>query len=322
MLWSRFPGMRPLSGSGDKRVLCLAAAVLATLFALMLPAPAVADSPGLVWTASIDGHDVRSANRSAPLELGASDQARVEINLDNRGTSEIRVRSVRIEGRVIGMAFFSYTTRLDIVLPPGDRTQRRFDIDISDLTHQATGLLPASVILIAPDRTAIADQSLAVDVPGSVVSVYGAFGLIMAGITAVVLAGLLVCHLSAAAATEPLAARPAVPARWSGYRARPHLHLVRDPAAGTERALVVAAAPALWWGRVPARLPVAFGSDVPAPFGARRSRGHRVSAPGPIARLMSKLAGRSPVASVLATRVHHSCSMTQDPPERLSGEPR
>jgi len=184
--------MRPLSGSGDKRVLCLAAAVLATLFALMLPAPAVADSPGLVWTASIDGHDVRSANRSAPLELGASDQARVEINLDNRGTREIRVRSVRIEGRVIGMAFFSYTTRLDIVLPAGDRTQRRFDIDISDLTHQATGLLPTSVILIAPDRTAIADQSFAVDVRGSMVSVYGAFGLIMAGITAVVLAGLLV----------------------------------------------------------------------------------------------------------------------------------
>ncbi len=173
-------------------MLCLSAAILATVFVLLMPTPALADQPGLVWTASIDGHDVKSANRNAPLELGASDQARVEIDLDNRGTSELRVRSVRIEGRVIGMAFFSYTTRLDIVLPPGDHTQRRFDIDISDLTHQATGLLPASVILIAPDRTSVADESLAVDVRGSVFSVYGAFGLIMAGITAVVLAALLV----------------------------------------------------------------------------------------------------------------------------------
>jgi hypothetical protein len=173
-------------------VRCLLAVIAATLFALMMPTSALADSPGLVWTASIDGHDLRSANRSAPLELGASDQARVEIDLDNRGTSEIRVRSVRIEGRVIGMAFFSYTTRLDIVLPPGDHTQRRFDIDISDLTHQATGLLPTSVILIAPDRQSIDDQAFAVDVRGSMISVYGAFGLIMAGITAVVIAGLLV----------------------------------------------------------------------------------------------------------------------------------
>jgi hypothetical protein len=190
--WSRFRGMRPRSGSGGSLVRCLLAAVLASLFALTMPTAAVADSPGLVWSASVDGHDVRSASRNAPLELGASDQARVEINLDNRGTSEIRVRSVRIEGRVIGMAFFSYTTRLDIVLPPGEHTQRRFDIDISDLTHQATGLLPTSVILIAPDRKSIDDENFAVDVRGSVVSVYGAFGLIMAGITAVVLAGLLV----------------------------------------------------------------------------------------------------------------------------------
>ena len=265
-------------------MLCLAAVILATLFALTMPAPAVADSPGLVWTASIDGHDVRSASRSAPLELGATDQARVEINLDNRGTSEIRVRSVRIEGRVIGMAFFSYTTRLDIVLPPGDQTQRRFDIDISDLTHQATGLLPASVILIAPDRKSIGDQSLAVDVRGSVVSVYGAFGLIMAGITAVVLAGLLVS----------IWRRQLPRNRWQrGLRFLPAglgIGLVLTFTLSATRLLVPSA---LWWlpllllcggGAFLLGYLLPVGSDGPAPSAPADSEATVVQPGGPIAR--------------------------------------
>ncbi len=59
-------------------------------------------------------------------------------------------------------------------------------MDISDLSSQATGLLPTSVIMISPERETLAKRDFAVDVQGSVVSVYGTFGLIMAGITAVV----------------------------------------------------------------------------------------------------------------------------------------
>lgn len=183
--------MGPGCGSGEKGALPILAVALSVLLVAGWVFPASAAPRGLVWSATIDGRDVASATANAPLELGASDQARVEIDLDNRGTSEQRVRSVRIEGRVMGMAFFTYTTRLDIVLSPGQRTQRRFDIDISDLTSQATGLLPTSMILIGPDRKAVDERSLAVDVRGSLASVYGVFGLIMAGISAVVLAGLL-----------------------------------------------------------------------------------------------------------------------------------
>jgi hypothetical protein len=164
-----------------------------TLLLALLPATAVAaPPPGLVWSATINGQDVEQSTPSQPVRLGESDQARVVVDLHNRGTSEIQVRSVRIAGRVMGMAFFSYTTRLDIVLPAGQSTQRRFDLDLSDLTREATGLLPATMSLIAPDRTEIDAKAFTVDVRGSVVSVYGAFGLVIAGITAVVLAGLLV----------------------------------------------------------------------------------------------------------------------------------
>ena len=182
-------GLRP--GSGGKRVRhLLTVIVAAALLALLAPLVA-ADPPGLEWSVSIDDRDLASVTRNDPLVLGTSDSARVRLILDNRGPTELLVRSIRIEGRVIGMAFFSYTTRLDIVLPPGQRTERRFDVDISDLSGQATGLLPTSVIMISPERETLAKRDFAVDVQGSVASVYGAFGLIMAGITAGVLAGLL-----------------------------------------------------------------------------------------------------------------------------------
>ena len=93
---------------------------------------------------------------------------------------------------MIGMAFFSYSTRLDVVLPPGTQTARQFDVDITDLTGQATGKLPATVSLIGPDRKVLDHQDFTVGVAGSMFSVYGAFGLIIAAITAIVLAGLLI----------------------------------------------------------------------------------------------------------------------------------
>lgn len=165
--------------------------LLAVLFVVLLVPAAAAEPPGLDWSVSIDGRDLDTVTRNDPLILGTSDSARVQLDLTNGGPTDLAVRSIRIEGEVIGLAFFSYTTRLDILLPAGQTTQRRFDIDISDLGQQATGLLPTKVIMIGPDREVIADQAFAVDVQGSMASIYGAFGLIMAGITAVVLAGLL-----------------------------------------------------------------------------------------------------------------------------------
>lgn len=180
-------------GRAVRRWLGRLLAVLVVAAFIVVPAsPASAeDPPGLEWSISIDGRDLDTVTRTDPLRLGTSDSARVQLDLTNGSPEELHIRSVRIEGQVIGMTFFSYTTRLDIVVPAGQQTQRRFDIDISDLSRQATGLLPTSAILIGPDRKMVAEKSFPVDVRGSALSIYGAFGLAMAGITAVVLAGLL-----------------------------------------------------------------------------------------------------------------------------------
>jgi hypothetical protein len=184
--------MSPARGSGEILVRRLAIAVAVMFVALVPSWSASAATPGLVWSASIDGRRVDTATPSAPIRLGGADQARIEVTLDNRSDRQLEVRSVRLEGRVIGMAFFSYSTRLDVVLPPGTRTARQFDVDITDLTGQATGKLPAAVSLVGPDRKVLDQQDFTVGVAGSMFSVYGAFGLIIAGITALVLAGLLV----------------------------------------------------------------------------------------------------------------------------------
>ena len=184
--------MSPLRGSGDGLFRRLAIAV-AMLFIVLVPAlPASAASPGLVWSATIDGRRIDTATPSVPIRLGAADQARIEVTLDNRSDRQLEVRSVRLEGRVIGMAFFSYSTRLDVVLPPGTQTARQFDVDMTDLTGQATGKLPATLSLVGPDRKVLDHRDFTVGVAGSMFSVYGLFGLIIAAITAVVLAGLLI----------------------------------------------------------------------------------------------------------------------------------
>jgi hypothetical protein len=178
------------AGTNTRARLFIAALLSMILVVLMAP-PAAADPPGLTWSVSINDRDLNSVTRNDPLVLGTSDSARVQLDLINDGPTELAVRSIRIEGEVIGLAFFSYTTRLDILLPASEQTERRFDIDISDLGQQATGLLPTKVIMIGPDREVVAERAFAVDVQGSMASIYGAFGLIMAGITAVVLVGLL-----------------------------------------------------------------------------------------------------------------------------------
>ncbi len=264
--------MSPVRGSGEILFRRLAIAV-AVLFVVLVPAsPASAATPGLVWSATIDGRQVDTATPSAPIRLGSADQARIEITLDNRSDRQLEVRSVRLEGRVIGMAFFSYSTRLDVVLPPGAQTARRFDVDITDLTGQATGKLPATVSLVGPDRTVLDHKDFTVGVAGSMFSVYGAFGLIIAGHHRDRARRAADRDLATSAAPQPLAARDQVPAGRGRDRSRAHLHRLGHRSAGAEPGLVAAGGAGLCGYCLPGRLS--------APGRCRTRRIRRIGAPG------------------------------------------
>ena len=146
--------------------------------------------PGVTWGATIDGHDVADAGGSDPIALPAGRDVRVNLAVRNDGPNPVNVRAVRLEGRVLGMSFYSFTTRVDLVVRSGATGDRAITLDLGELGDQAVGLIPARLSLLAPDRSVVAQQRVATDVRGSLISAYGLFGLAVAGIALVLVLGL------------------------------------------------------------------------------------------------------------------------------------
>jgi hypothetical protein len=134
---------------------------------------------------------VADVDTNKPLVLGRDSRTLVVLALTNTGSDPITVRAIRLEGRVMTMTFFRYNTRLDIELAPGASTERRFELELDDLTDQAVGLIPARLQLLDTNRKVLREDDFPVDVDGSPMSVYGLFGLAVAGITAILLGSLL-----------------------------------------------------------------------------------------------------------------------------------
>lgn len=172
-------------------------AVLAVLAVVAGPAVAVApaaraaDARSLSWSASLGDRDVGSATSNRPIVLDPGQGSLLTVNVRNTGTSPVTVRAAVLEGRVIGLPFFSYRTRLDLELAPGQADSRVVALDLSDLGDQATGLIPARIRLLGEQREVLANRPFVTDVRGRAMSVYGVFGLVVAVVTLVLLLGLV-----------------------------------------------------------------------------------------------------------------------------------
>ncbi|MGB5952475.1 MAG: hypothetical protein WBG57_08195 [Ornithinimicrobium sp.] len=162
------------------------------LISLGASAPALAQADNdLEWSVTINDRSVEEIDANEPLNLVPADGALVEVELANPGDSVVRVRNVRLDGQVMGLTMYNYTTRVDIEMPPNSITLRRIDLDLLDLSGQAVGLIPSRVQLLDDDRNVLLEESFPADVRGSANSVYGVFALAVAGITAVLFGTLL-----------------------------------------------------------------------------------------------------------------------------------
>jgi hypothetical protein len=169
------------------------ASLVLLLVGLALPTtPAYAASGDLQLRETVAGHSLKDAGANSPIALRPTDSAVVHVEVTNTGSSSVEVRAVRLDARVLGLAFFSYTTRVDLTLAPGATGTRTFALDLGDLDGQATGLLPAGLSLLGPDRSVLLRDTGTVDVKGKLTSVYGVFGLAVAAITALLLLTLCV----------------------------------------------------------------------------------------------------------------------------------
>lgn len=153
-----------------------------------MPGPARAGGSGLDLRGTVAGRTLADAGRNNPIVLRASTDAVVKVQVKNNTGSPVEVRSVRLDARVLGLAFVSYTTRVDLTVAPGATGTRTFSLDLGELRSQALGLLGARLSLLAPDRRVLVSDSGTVDVRGSLLSVYGVFGLAVAALTLLLMA--------------------------------------------------------------------------------------------------------------------------------------
>ncbi|MEY2431912.1 MAG: hypothetical protein QOC92_1637 [Acidimicrobiaceae bacterium] len=153
------------------------------------PSPSAADGE-ITFQATIDGRQLSEVSNNKPLELHARDTP-LELTVKNGSSQAVEVRYVALEGGITGFNFFSYVTRIDLQLAPGETGDRQFVLDLGDLDTHATGLLPSSFGLLDPNRSVMTQDDFTADVDGSLASAYGIFGVAIIAITGLLLAGAL-----------------------------------------------------------------------------------------------------------------------------------
>lgn len=168
----------------------LLGAAATVLVALVLAAPAGAANT-VDMTARLAGVDVGSPTETHPIRVDPKQPATLELTITNNGNEAITVRTVRIDGRVLGLTFFAYDTTINTRVDAHATESRTYSLDLTGLDGQATGLIPSRVQLLDSGRHVIAERSGVIDVRGSLKSVYGFFGFALLLLTSLSLAGSL-----------------------------------------------------------------------------------------------------------------------------------
>jgi hypothetical protein len=177
----------------------LAAVVVTGLLALVAvlaaPAASAAEHRSLDWSATLGGRDIGSATSTRPIRLEPAAGTVLTVHVKNTGTVPLTVQAAVLEGRVIGLPFFSYRSQVGMRLKPGQTLDKVVQLDLSDLGDQATGLIPGRVRLLDENRNVLATRNFVVDVHGRALSVYGVFGLVIAITTVLIIIGLVITLL-------------------------------------------------------------------------------------------------------------------------------
>ncbi|MGP0032248.1 MAG: hypothetical protein ACLPVF_17310 [Acidimicrobiales bacterium] len=165
--------------------------MLATLVALLVVlatvgghAPAAqAATNGVGFRVAVNGQPAATSSDARPAQVYATGLTNLRIVVSNHTGSTVRVATVRYEGTVVGLPLFSYDSAVGMVVPPGRVKALTFPITLSGIGSQATGLVAATITLLGPNGDAIASQALVTKVHGSLISIYGLFGLAVLALT-------------------------------------------------------------------------------------------------------------------------------------------
>lgn len=164
-------------------------AVLAVLLAAVFisPASAAAESGTVTMSATVNGTDVGAASRGEPLLLVPGESVEVVVEVTNHGATAVELRRVELSGRVLGLTFFNYATAVQLTVPAGATDTLRYRLDLLGLDGQATGLIAGELTVADAAGETVASTATVTDVRGSLLSVYGLFGIALVVLTALAL---------------------------------------------------------------------------------------------------------------------------------------
>lgn len=108
----------------------------------------------------------------------------VAVVVTNQGSTPVVIQDVELGGRVLGLSFFSYATTVNHTIAPGATDTLRYRLNMTGLSGEATGLIQGRLALIDPTGHEVAVIPMVTDVRGSLISVYGLFGIALVVLTA------------------------------------------------------------------------------------------------------------------------------------------
>ena len=161
----------------------VALAVLAAATALVSAPGAHAQDGPVTIHATVDSHDVAIGASAEPIPLYPDRIIDVAVDVANHGNDPIEISSVQLVGRVLGLTFFSFATGVELTVAPGASGNVHYQLDLTDLKHQATGLIDTQLIVRNHARDQVAVVHTVADVRGSLWSVYGLLGLALLVLT-------------------------------------------------------------------------------------------------------------------------------------------
>ncbi|WP_102146044.1 hypothetical protein [Mycobacterium hubeiense] len=166
----------------------IAATLIALLVCAFVGTATVAAQPATVtMSATVNGQDVGAASAADPLRLQPGESVEVAVEVANNGTEAVEVRRVELSGRVVGLTFFNYATAVQLTVEPGATDTLRYRLDLFGLEGQATGLIGGELSVADAAGDTVASIPTVTDVRGSLISVYGLFGIALVVLTALAL---------------------------------------------------------------------------------------------------------------------------------------
>ncbi|MVU76168.1 hypothetical protein GPX89_02805 [Nocardia sp. ET3-3] len=161
--------------------------VFVALAAFFTPGAAHA-AGGVSAQATIDGRAIAGANAGDPVRLDPKKVVLVVVEITNGTSNPVSVRRVDLAGHVLGLNFYSYSTTVELTVAAGKTDKLTYRLDPAGLDGQATGLIGSDLTLIGSDGKALTAAHTVIDVRGSLLSVYGLFGIIIAVLTGLAIA--------------------------------------------------------------------------------------------------------------------------------------